>query len=35
MLTTAQGLKIACVGGSFDQGLFDSGEDTVSRLHTR
>lgn len=30
VLTTAQGLKIACVGGAFDQGLYDSGVDTVS-----
>ena len=28
VLTTAQGLKIGCVGGSYDQGLYASGEDT-------
>ena len=32
VLTTAQGLKIGCIGGAYDQPLFLSGEDTVSRL---
>lgn len=29
ILTTAQGLKIGCIGGSYNEELYNSGEDTV------
>lgn len=32
VLTTAQGLKVACAGGSYDQALYDAQEDTVSSI---
>jgi hypothetical protein len=32
VFTTAQGLKIACVGGNFDEKLYESGEEVVCSL---
>lgn len=32
VLTTAQGLKIGCIGGAYDEGLYSTGADTVSWL---